>query len=295
MSGEKNVVQCSGPVKHFYDANKYDRCPHCGASADSPQGEKKPHGLFGGMFGKNANNTKTQGIFSDSKGNTSGMKPKQSQKPVVKTPSTPIPQSQQFYNNPQPQQPLTDIQPKTADGGTMFSNTTQSTPRYSDNTYEEPIKVSDVNNNTYNSNSNASNVVKANDNDSKTTGHWYGKKNNDPVVGWLVCVKGENQGESFQIVSGRNTIGRRETNDIALIGENSVSRENHASVFYDYKKSEFYLKPGEGNTMPYINDEMVTTMTKLNRYDVVEIGDCICVFVPFCCEEFSWDKYIEKE
>ncbi len=293
MSGEKNVVQCNGPVKHFYDANKYDRCPHCGASAENPQGEKKPHGFFGGMFGKTTNNTKTQGIFSDSKGNTFSMKNEQGQKPVVKAPPTPVPP--QPYYDPKPQQSYAVQQPKTADGGTAFNSAAQSTPGYPNNKHEEPANASEVNNKTYTSNSNAAAAVKAPDNDGKTMGHWYGKKNNDPVVGWLVCVKGENQGESFQIVSGRNTIGRRETNDIALTGESSVSRENHATIFYDYKKSEFYINAGEGNTMPYVNDEMVTTMTKLNRYDVVEIGDCICVFVPFCSEEFSWDKYIKKE
>ncbi len=292
MSAEKNVVQCNGPVKHFYDANKYDRCPHCGASAESPQAEKKPHGLFGGMFGKNTNNTKTQGIFSDNKGNTISMKADQSQQPVIKAQPTPVPNQPQPYNNTQPQQSFSAPQPKTADGGTAFNNSYRNASSYSSNINSVSEKPKEVNDTLLNS---AGDAVKAPEDDGKTVGHWYGKKNNDPVVGWLVCVKGENQGESFQIVSGRNTIGRRETNDIALIGENSVSRENHASVFYDYKKSEFYLKPGEGNTMPYVNDEMVTTMTKLNKYDAIEIGDCICVFVPFCGEDFSWDKYIEKE
>lgn len=292
MSGEKNVVQCNGPVKHFYDANKYDKCPHCGASAANTQAEKKPHSFFGGVFGKNANNTKTQGLFSDSKGSTVSMKSEQLFNPVVPQPK-PVVQPAPQQSVPVCQVPQAQ-QPHTANGGTAFSypvqNQTASSPAAQTQIQTEPqyIPTESVNK----APAEKSSVI---DNDGKTTGHWYGKKNNDPVVGWLVCVKGENQGESYQIVSGRNTIGRRETNEIALIGENSVSRENHASVFYDYKKSEFYIKPGDGNTMPYVNDDMVTTMTKLNSYDVVEIGDCTLVFVPFCGEEFSWDKYIEKE
>lgn len=297
MSGEKNVVQCNGPVKHFYDANKYDKCPHCGAAAFNGHEEKKPHGFFGGVFGKNTNNTKTQGLFSDKTGNTINVKPNTAEKNTVN--SSPMHQPvQQAVSHVQQMPPMQQAQtvkpPHTASGGMGYNYPIQSqqisTPIVQQNSSfesqsfpEEPVRktVAETTNNSVN--------------DAKTTGHWYGKKNNDPVVGWLVCVKGENQGESYQIVSGRNTIGRRETNEIALIGENSVSRENHASIFYDYKKSEFYLKPGEGNTMPYVNDDMVTSMTKLNSYDVIEIGDCSLVFVPFCGEAFSWDKYIEKE
>lgn len=295
MSGEKNVVQCSGPVKHFYDANKYDKCPHCGASAANAQDEKKPHSFFGGVFGKNINNTKTQGLFSDTKGNTVSVKPKAAEQPY--TNSTHIQQQavapvQQSVPHVQKAQPVQ--QPRTANGGVGYNYPIQNQPI--NTPMEQPIisiEQQDVQRES--ARKLAPEMPSTVENDSKTTGHWYGKKNNDPVVGWLVCVKGENQGESYQIVSGRNTIGRRETNEIALIGENSVSRENHASVFYDYKKSEFYLKPGDGNTMPYVNDEMVTSMTKLNRYDMIEIGDCALVFVPFCGEKFSWDKYIEKE
>lgn len=287
MSDEKNVVQCSGPIKHFYDANKYDRCPHCGAGAVNVQSNKKPHGLFGSVFGKNTNNTKTQGLFSDDKGKTANNAPKNEQthmtsQPQVSQHPSPIPRA------------ISSPSPQTANAGAAYDQSSYNGSP-SPVKYEQPVRPVSINNVYTPQNSRSGSAVTPPDNDGKTTGHWYGKKNNDPVVGWLVCVKGENQGESYQIVSGRNSIGRRETNEIALIGENSVSRENHASVFYDYKKSEFYLKPGEGNSLPYVNDEMVTNMTKLNRYDVIEIGDCICVFVPFCGKDFSWDKYIEKE
>lgn len=248
MSSEKNVVQCTGADKHFYDANKYDKCPHCGATASAGHPEKKSLGLFGSKLRRNSSITATQGIYPQNH-------PKKSEE-------RPAMEKKELFPSNEIQKPVSAI----------FEEST--VPQLQSVQSPSHISASD---------------------DVKTTGHWYGKKNNDPVVGWLVCVKGENIGESFPIVSGRNTIGRRETNEIALIGENSVSRENHASIFFDYKKSDFYIKPGEGNSMPYVNDEMITTMTRLQIYDEIELGDCICVFIPLCGENFTWDKYIKKE
>ena len=50
-----------------------------------------------------------------------------------------------------------------------------------------------------------------------------------PVVGWLVCVEGPDKGRDFRIHSEKNFIGRSPAMDIAVTGDESVSREKHAS------------------------------------------------------------------
>lgn len=65
-----------------------------------------------------------------------------------------------------------------------------------------------------------------------------------PVVGWLVCVKGEEKGKSFNLRNGRNKIGRSELMDVKLLRETTVSRTVQASIIYDSKERVFSIVPG---------------------------------------------------
>lgn len=55
----------------------------------------------------------------------------------------------------------------------------------------------------------------------------------DPVVGWLVCIKGPSRGRDYRIRSGRNGIGRSDAMDVPIAGDDTVSRENHAFLVYE--------------------------------------------------------------
>ena len=63
----------------------------------------------------------------------------------------------------------------------------------------------------------------------------------EPVVGWMVCIKGAYRGESFKLKSGRNFIGRAANMDIVLGADQSVSRLRHAAVVYDPKSRAFIV------------------------------------------------------
>ena len=145
------------------------------------------------------------------------------------------------------------------------------------------------------------------DGDIKTTGFFTTKTTsdeskksdtslqNEPPVGWLVCIAGKNIGEDYRIVAGKNSIGRTQENDISLSNETSVSREKHAWIIYEPRKREFFLKPGDGNGLVYINDDNVFDTTMLHNGDIVELGNVKLIFVALCGPSFNWADFINKE
>lgn len=112
----------------------------------------------------------------------------------------------------------------------------------------------------------------------------------EPVVGWVVCVKGVHFGEDFKIKSGRNFIGRSAGMNICLSGDKSVSRDKHAILTYDPKSNTFLIQPGDSSELCYLNDEPVLIPVKLKANDKITLGETELVFVPFCSESFKWNK-----
>jgi hypothetical protein len=111
---------------------------------------------------------------------------------------------------------------------------------------------------------------------------------NQPVVGWLVCIEGPDRGTDYRLHAEKNYIGRAPTMDVAIEGDNSVSRERHGTVVFDPKKQSFWVLPGDSAGLVYLNSEMVNTPTALNRDDVLEIGKSKLVLIPFCGEKYTW-------
>ena len=115
----------------------------------------------------------------------------------------------------------------------------------------------------------------------------------DPVVGWLVSIKGEHFGESFPISAGMNSIGRSESNRVVLSRDIAVSRDKHALVTYEPKHRRFYIKPGDSTGLTYLNEEYITETKQLSAKDIIEIGNSVFIFIPLCGEEFSWEDYMK--
>lgn len=111
------------------------------------------------------------------------------------------------------------------------------------------------------------------------------------VVGWLVVIEGKGMGRDLRVVAGMNSIGREKNNKISIsFGDNSISRENHATVIYDYKNNKFFFQHGGGQNLSYLNDSVVLQPMELNKGDVIGLGDTKLMFIPFCSEQFKWDK-----
>ena len=122
----------------------------------------------------------------------------------------------------------------------------------------------------------------------KTVSIFASEAGEEPVAGWLVCVKGKNYGRSFELKMGQNCVGRDFSMDVCLKGEESVSRDKHAYIIFEPKKRQFLLRSGEGKGLTYCNEELVFGVAELKAYDKLQLGDVELLFVPFCGEKFVW-------
>ncbi len=122
---------------------------------------------------------------------------------------------------------------------------------------------------------------------------YYGEE--QPVVGWLVCVEGVHYGKDFRLKAGRNFIGRAVTMDVCLSGEASISREKHAIILYEPKSNVFLVQPGDAKELFYLNDNVVLSATEINAYDVLSLGDTKLLFIPCCSDKFKWEKKEKEE
>ena len=131
--------------------------------------------------------------------------------------------------------------------------------------------------------------------DQKTQRHSSLDSNVEPVVGWLVCLNGEEAGKSFTLKSGRNFIGRGADMDVVLSGDMSVSREKQAIVVYEPKQHLYLIQPGEASSLVYCNNEVVLNPKMLKAYDIITVGEVNLLFIPLCGKDFNWNELLHKE
>lgn len=123
----------------------------------------------------------------------------------------------------------------------------------------------------------------------KTVAVMKKEKGIDPVVGWLVCVKGPDRGLDYRIKGEKNFIGRATNMDIAILHDETISRENHLAISYNPKKKSFKVLPGEGRGIVYLNGDEVDSPKDLEKGDKIELGQTTLMFVPLCGEDFDWE------
>lgn len=129
-------------------------------------------------------------------------------------------------------------------------------------------------------------AVKESEDSRKTVGIFLGKKNINPISGWLVCIDGENRGRSFEIHIGKNFVGRSMRMDIHTNDE-MISRENHFAIVYEPRSIRFFVMQGNGIT--YYNDKMLADSEELTEGDIIAAGSSKYVFVPFCKKGREWN------
>ena len=111
----------------------------------------------------------------------------------------------------------------------------------------------------------------------------------DPPTGWLVAIKGPGKGAVLTVGIGNNGVGRGDEPRITIpFNDNEISRGQSFSVVYDPKHRRYYLLPGNGKTLVYVEDQPV-----LERLDLVsgmyfQVGQTTFRFVALCDENFSW-------
>ena len=109
-----------------------------------------------------------------------------------------------------------------------------------------------------------------------------------PVVGWLACIEGNDQGRDYRLHAGYNTIGKNPGNDICITGDSAVSRDRHAMIAYDQEENLFFFAPGNGVNLLRLNNKVLMTPTVINAYDILTIGRSKLIFIPLCSERCTW-------
>ncbi|MBQ9211533.1 MAG: FHA domain-containing protein [Clostridia bacterium] len=110
-----------------------------------------------------------------------------------------------------------------------------------------------------------------------------------PVVGWLVCVEGPNRGRSYEIHNENNFIGRSETMDINIQGDQGISRDKPVIVTYDSHTRSFFCGFMNGRGVVRLNGTPLLSTTVLKQGDVIEISKTRLMFIPLSSESFDWD------
>ncbi|MGN0165876.1 MAG: FHA domain-containing protein [Lachnospiraceae bacterium] len=298
---ERKKVQCLN--NHFYDSEKYDRCPHCGAEARASMVEpetiipnkkdlkrtlwsKRKNIEVQEVKGGNFNNDETMGKIISLKDdvqsdgftdfapvNDYDLKPGD----IIFGDDYKKKQSDKDKEQIDIKQELPDILPKV----------------------KSEIEYSNKRKNANNVSALVEDNNRAGNTDGKTFGYFSDGSNEDkqmdPVVGWIVAIKGKYFGESFKLVAGKNSIGRNLDNHICLERDNKVSREKHALITYEPKKHAFYIQAGDSSGLVYLNNEIVMSPQLIKAKDTIEIGTEVFYFVPLCDDEFAWENYLKEK
>lgn len=119
----------------------------------------------------------------------------------------------------------------------------------------------------------------------------------DPVVGWLVVVKGPGIGSSINIGAGMNVIGRGTDARVSLpFGDMLISGDDHLRIIYDDANRTFLLAPGTGKNITRLNGQVVTSTTELANRSVIELSKKTTVrFVAFCDDSFDWGDMVSAQ
>lgn len=117
----------------------------------------------------------------------------------------------------------------------------------------------------------------------------------EPVTGWLVCIEGPPLGQDFKIYAEKNFIGRSDEMHIRILGDNTISRRNHAVIVYDPKQRNFYLLPGDASGLAYHNNQAVYSPVELQGYDVIQLGRSKFIFLPLCGVHFEWEHHHQHQ
>lgn len=115
----------------------------------------------------------------------------------------------------------------------------------------------------------------------------------DPVVGWLVVVKGPGRGNALCLGYGFNSIGRDSSQRVQLnFGDSQISRLNHVRLLYDVKSRKFTMTLGDGVNPSYVRGETLLGPTELKSGDRIQIGETELLFIALCGEDFEWSDNI---
>jgi hypothetical protein len=114
----------------------------------------------------------------------------------------------------------------------------------------------------------------------------------DPVVGWVVVVKGPGRGGFKPVFVGMNSVGRAPSQRICLdFGDETISREEHAFITYDDELHRYWVQSGASNVVK-VGTHALDAPHELKVNDTLSLGKTVLRFYPVCGPEFSWSAEV---
>ena len=112
------------------------------------------------------------------------------------------------------------------------------------------------------------------------------------VAGWLVVISGPGKGGFAPIFYDLvNSVGRGGDQATRLdFGDDTISRSEHAFIYYDYKTRKYYINMGGKPNVLRLNDMPVLQQMELHNGDNLSLGQTVVRFVAFCGENFDWQE-----
>jgi len=285
--------------KHFYDADKYDECPHCAkkrmishesaSSTDSTQQKTLSFAQVSAPPVRSDSSEKKQKLEPAISDSTSASSARPSAPETLETvsqklfsPASGVAESPDKIVTPNVSGNNTEDLPQEKQSATVAisqSEHVDETKALSEFAQKVALTGTSVH-------------TDRTSNSGDKTIAFYDLGGVDPVVGWLICVIGEYVGECFNLKAGQNFIGRSLSMDVALKDEKSISREFHAGIIFDPSTKQFYVIPGQSNGLTYVNGNLIFSATPLKSYDKIQLGKSTYIFMAFAGTDFMWDTYI---
>lgn len=273
------VIRC--PRGHYYDEQRFSRCPHCGVStgggeagagtgtAGTPKAEsEKRKGLLGWL-----DREKTVALSREKAAAL-----EQAQRAGAHGKSNGAGAAAASGKNGAAQGQKASVAGSFAGAGAD-----------DEKTVALASTEGGIGSGTQDSNTVALEALVGEDDDQRTIGFFSGAKGNDYVTGWLVCLEGPEKGRDYRLHHGFNRIGRSFEMDVQVIDDPAVTREGHCAVVYDDRQNQFSVVPTSG-ALTYYNGQLLTGPERLKSGDEISLGNSRFEFVPFCREGRVWEK-----
>lgn len=116
------------------------------------------------------------------------------------------------------------------------------------------------------------------------------EEESDPVVGWLVVVKGPGLGRAVTLGIGMNTVGRGPEARVSLpFGDLQISNNDHLRVIYDDRERAFHIAHGSGRNISRVNGQLLANTLPLENDALIAISETTHLrFKQFCGTDFDW-------
>lgn len=315
------LVQC--PQGHYYDADKYEKCPLC--FPVKPKAPTQPKPFVNQYEPKQANtqpvdNDATQrldrGYVAYDPANNVAYNPANdvAYEPADSDATTPLSKATDYSTNDEvKEEPVVeDVQEEAEDQENTFVFADDEEAEKVEVVEEEPEAIEEVEEEVHvepvvaeeekepeqeeSLRDTIKNISETLDNEDVTIaypGYQTAGNARGYVVGWLVCTKGAAKGLSYPLYAGKNFIGRGANSDICIKGDQSIARDRHAVVIYDPRSKSFIAIAGESKQLYYINDQLVLSQIMMQPRDVLSLGETDLLFIPLVGDQFDWDNYNE--